>query len=251
MIDLHCHLLPGIDDGSDSLEQSLLLANIAVNNHITHAIVTPHIHPGRYQNNRSSIQLVFEQFKKELEAQKINLKLGFAAEVRLCPEVIDLVLENEIPFYGEYKNQQVMLLELPSQHIPLGSEKLIQWLLDRKILPMIAHPERNRTIADNIDKLAVFVEMGCLFQITAASVAGLFGVRAEQSAIQLLEKELVTVIASDAHNKEHRPPRLDHGKDAAAKIIGEQKAQELVFQNPLAIAASQFQNTPSSNTFTV
>src|SRR5690606_25090590 len=141
-------------------------------------------------------------------------------------------LENEIPFYGEYKKKQIMLLELPSQHIPLGTEKLIQWLLDRNILPMIAHPERNRVIANQFDKISPLVEMGCLFQITAASIAGLFGLRAEKCAIQLLEKDLVTVIASDAHNQEHRPPRLDHGRDAAATIIGEHKAQQLVYSNP-------------------
>jgi len=245
MIDLHCHLLPGIDDGSSSLAQSLLLAKIAVSNHISHSILTPHIHPGRYKNNRSSIQIVFDTFKAAITEQNINLQLGFAAEVRLCPEIIDMVEEIEIPFYGEYNNRQVMLLELPTYQIPLGSEKLISWLLDRNILPMIAHPERNKAIADDFNKILPFAEMGCLFQITAASAAGLFGARAEQCAIKLLEKEMVTVIASDAHNEEHRPPRLDHGRDAAAKIIGEISAHKLVVDNPLKIAASQFKTSVS------
>lgn len=242
MIDLHCHLLPGIDDGASSLEESLALARIAVNNHITHAILTPHIHPGRYTNTRSSIQDVFNRFKAEIDKQKINLRLGFAAEVRLCPEIISMVEENQIPFYGDYQGQQIMLLELPPNQIPLGCEKLIQWLLDRNIRPMIAHPERNKAINNHFDKILPFVEMGCLFQITASSVAGLFGSRAEKSSIKFLEKEWVTVIASDAHHQEHRPPRLDHGRAAAAKIIGEVSAQQLVYDNPLAIAASQFQN---------
>lgn len=242
MIDLHCHLLPGIDDGADSLEQSLLLAQTAVTNQISHAILTPHIHPGRYKNMRSSIQSVFNQFREAVKAEQIKLQLGFAAEVRLCPEVIDMVEENEIPFYGVYEGYQIILLELPTSQIPLGSEKLIQWLLDRHIRPMIAHPERNKAIANNFDKIKPLAEMACLFQITAASIAGLFGARAEKSAIKLLEHDLVTVIASDAHNKEHRPPRLDHGRDAAAKIVGEQQAQKLVEKNPWAIAASQFQD---------
>jgi len=241
MIDLHCHLLPGIDDGANSVDEALSLARIAVNHQISHAILTPHIHPGRYTNNRTSIQSVFNDFKKEILNQQINLQLGFAAEVRLCPEVMDMVQENEIPFYGNYEDYQIMLLEFPAHQIPLGSEKLIQWLLDRNIRPMIAHPERNKTIAENFNKIMPFVEMGCLFQITAASVAGLFGIRAEKCSIKLLEKELVTVIASDAHHEEHRPPRLDHGRDIAATIIGEVPAQKLVYDNPLAIAASQFQ----------
>jgi len=241
MIDLHCHFLPGIDDGSNSLEQSLQLAKIALDNQITHSVVTPHIHPGRYQNNRLNIEVIFNEFKAALEDQKINLQIGFAAEVRLCPEIIDMVEAEEIPFYGNYRNQQVMLLELPTSIIPLGTEKLIQWLLDRKILPMIAHPERNKAIAEDFKKIKPLAEMGCLFQSTAASIAGLFGDRAEKSAIKMLENELVTVIASDVHNQEHRPPRLDDGRDAAAKIVGELAAQKLVEENPLAIAASQFQ----------
>jgi protein-tyrosine phosphatase len=107
---------------------------------------------------------------------------------------------------------------------------------------MIAHPERNRAIASDFKKIAPFVEMGCLFQLTASSVAGLFGSKAEKCSIKILENGLATVIASDAHNKEHRPPQLDHGRDAAAKIIGLESANKLVIDNPMAIAASQFQN---------
>ena len=242
MFDLHCHLLPGIDDGSKDLAQSLILAQTAVNNGITHAIATPHIHPGRYHNNRSNISKVYQELKKELNTKGIPLILGFAAEVRLCPEIIDMVSANEIPFYGTYKEHQVMLLELPTQHIPPGTEKLIQWLLDRKILPMIAHPERNRSIATEFSKISPFVEAGCLFQLTASSVAGMFGSRAEKCAITILENGLATVIASDAHNQEHRPPQLGHGRDAAAKIIGIEEANKLVFDNPKAISFNQFQS---------
>ena len=242
MFDLHCHLLPGIDDGSNDLEQSLNLARTAVSNGITHAVVTPHIHPGRYNNKRSTILTVYQELKENLATHNINLQLGFAAEVRLCPEIIDMVSENEIPFYGNYKDHQIMLLELPTQHIPPGTEKLIQWLLDRKILPMIAHPERNRSIATDFKKITPFVEMGCLFQLTASSVAGMFGSRAEKCAIKILENGLATIIASDAHNQEHRPPQLAHGRDAAAKVIGIENANKLVIENPMAIAASQFQS---------
>jgi len=205
MIDLHCHLLPGIDDGPDTLEQALELARIAVANGITHAVVTPHIHPGRYENDAASIQQHLADYRAALVAEGIPLKLGFAGEVRLGAAVLMMVQQGQIPFYGEYEGKQVFLLELPHSHVPPGSDKLVKWLLDQNILPMIAHPERNKEIMRRLDKITPFVEMGCLFQLTASSVAGLFGEPALDTARALLEKGCVTILASDAHNAQHRP----------------------------------------------
>jgi len=118
MIDLHCHLLPGIDDGPDTLEQALELARIAVANGITHSVVTPHIHPGRYENDAASIQQNLADYRAALVAEGIPLKLGFAGEVRLGAEVLMMVQQGQIPFYGEYEGKQVFLLELPHSHVP-------------------------------------------------------------------------------------------------------------------------------------
>src|SRR5690606_4229863 len=122
---------------------------------------------------------------------------------------------------GEFQGYRILLLELPHAHVPAGSEKFIQWLLDQKIRPMIAHPERNKGIIGSIDKIKPFIAMECLFQLTAGSVAGQFGEPARNTARQLLEMGCVTVLASDAHNLERRQPRLDHGMKAAAEILGQ------------------------------
>lgn len=241
MIDIHCHLLPGIDDGPETMAEAIELARIACVNGITHAVVTPHIHPGRYNNDRLSIDAIFTAFTQALQDNHINLALGFAGEVRLSPEVIPLVEKNLIPFLGTYHQQKVMLLELPHSHIPPGSDKLVQWLLKQNILPMIAHPERNKDIMRSLDKVLPFVEMGCLFQLTANSVAGLFGEQAELRSKELLAMGCVTVIASDAHNCQHRPPRLDHAIAPAAAIIGFDQAMALVIDNPMNIVRSQFE----------
>lgn len=240
MIDLHCHLLPGIDDGPETLEQALELARIAVANGITHSVVTPHIHPGRYANDATSIQQSLAEFRSAIEAEGIPLQLGFAGEVRLGIEVLEMVQEEQIPFYGEYEGKKVMLLELPHSHVPLGSDKLVRWLLDQNILPMIAHPERNKDIMRRLDKIEPFVDLGCLFQLTASSVAGMFGEPAFETALALLEKGCVTILASDAHNAQHRPPQLDHGRDAAADIIGTDLAEELVTKRPWGLVEGQF-----------
>ena len=240
MIDIHCHLLPGIDDGPDTLEQALVLARLAVENGITHAVLTPHIHPGRYENSAAVIQQACAKFRQVLHSEEIPLQLGYAAEVRLSPEVLQLVQQDDIPFYGELDGYRILLLELPHSHVPPGSDNLVRWLLDQNIRPLIAHPERNKGIMRNIDHITPFIELGCLFQVTAGAVAGLFGEAVQHCAEQLLEMGCVTVLASDAHNAEHRPPRLDHGRDAAARIVGEKQAHELVFERPRSIVASQF-----------
>ena len=242
MIDVHCHLLPGIDDGPDTLEQALELAQLAVANGITHSIVTPHIHPGRWENSRKIIREHFDTFKDAVAEANIPLQLGYAAEVRLSPEVLQLVAEEQIPFHGEVDGYQILLLELPHSHVPPGSDNLTRWLLDRKIRPLIAHPERNKGIMRDIEKIEPFIEQGCLFQVTAGAVAGDFGEPARETAEALIKRGCVTLLASDAHNVKHRPPRLDHGRAAVAELLGDEKANALVNAAPMAIVAKQFES---------
>ena len=235
MIDLHCHLLPGIDDGPQSMEESLALARHAVAGGITHAVVTPHIHPGRYANTRSSLIPLFDDFRKELERQSIPLQLSLGGEVRLSIESVQLMNEGELPILGNYLGYDVVLLEFPHSHIPPGAENLVDHMLARKIRPLIAHPERNKDVMAKLEKIQPFVEHGCLLQVTAGAVAGKFGRRAHKRAVQMLEKEWVTVLASDAHNMKYRPPELEAGRKAAARIVGEEIAIAMVTDRPRAI----------------
>lgn len=235
MIDLHSHLIPGIDDGARSLEDALQLARIAVDDGITHMTFTPHVQPGRYENIKTSIQPFFTSFQQALVDETIPLSVAVAGEVRLSVEVLTLVAEQEVPFLGTWEGKNVMLLELPHSHIPPGSDKLVKWLLDRNILPMIAHPERNKDIIRNFDAIAPFVEMGCLFQVTAMSMAGRFGEPAGRRAIEMLEKDWITILATDAHNLKYRPPVLSEGYNAAKELAGEEVANALVYDNPATI----------------
>lgn len=242
MIDVHCHLLPGIDDGPKSMDESVDLARLAVKNGITHAVVTPHIHPGRWENDRLSIAELTNQFRQCLAAAGVPLAVGMAGEVRLDADIVELVTQNRIPFLGTYKNKRVLLLELPHSHIPLGAENLTAWLLQRDILPLIAHPERNKDVIRKLDKIRPMIEQGCLLQLTSGAVAGQFGKPAQQRARELLETGAVFVIASDAHNREHRPPDLVCGRDAASKVVGPDIAHQLVTTNPYQLVGSQFVN---------
>ncbi len=240
MIDIHCHLLPGIDDGAGDLAEAIELCQLAVANGITHAVATPHIHPGRWENDRASIMASHETLCEQLERRRIPLVLGMAAEVRISPEVISLLAERRIPFLGRRGDQQVMLLELPHSHVPPGSDKLVEWMLRQDIVPMIAHPERNKDVMRDLSKIEPFVGLGCLLQLTAGSVAGRFGEAAARRAEQILQRGWATVLASDAHNVRHRPPDLRPGMEAAAGIVGVDEARRLVSDAPLEIVAAQF-----------
>jgi protein-tyrosine phosphatase len=240
MIDLHCHLLPGIDDGPDTLEESLALCSIAVDGGVTHAIVTPHIHPGRWENTRQSIQRDCANLQSELLKNNIPLQLGFAAEVRLTDQIMRQVEHNEIPFYGEVDGYNIMLLEFPHGHIIPGSDKLVAWLMEHNIRPLIAHPERNKQVMKDIELLQSFIEAGCWLQITAGSVTGAFGEQAQQIAHQLLKDDAVTVLASDGHNAKARKPGLKQAFDAIAGQYGAERARRLTQHTPAVIAAGQF-----------
>lgn len=235
MIDLHCHLLPGIDDGPADLASALRLARHAVAAGIHTSVVTPHMHPGRYENRAGNIRDAAQTFQQALDAEGIALQLRCAAEVRLDHEILEWVGEEQIPWLGHWQGDRVMLLEFPHSHVPVGADKLVAWLLKQKIRPMIAHPERNKDVMRSVDALIPFVRMGCLLQVTAGAVAGSFGEGAQLRAVDLLARGWVTVLASDAHNMDARPPELEPGRVAAARIVGEEESWRMVRDRPAEI----------------
>jgi protein-tyrosine phosphatase len=240
MIDLHCHLLPGIDDGAQSLEDAVAMARVAHESGITRAVLTPHIFPGRFENTAATISAATQRLAEALASRAIPLDLGWAAEVHIGPEIITLVDSGEMPYLGALEGYSVMLLEFPDSHILPGTDKLISWLLARKVRPLIAHPERNKDVMRNVDKIAPYVSMGCLLQVTAGSAAGVFGPAVLKTTNELLERGWVSILASDAHNLGARKPDLEPGRAAAERIIGSKAAWALVRETPLAISESQF-----------
>ncbi len=232
MIDLHCHLLPGIDDGPKTVQESLQMAEYAVDQGIRHSVLTPHIQPGCYDNDVASIAVAYQAFQTALDDHAIPLKISMAAEVRVCAELPQMISQNRIPFIGVWENKKVLLLEFPHDHIPVGADKLVAWLIARDIIPLIAHPERNQAILRQSDKIMPFIHAGCLLQVTASSVTGLFGSASQQCALRLIELNLVTILASDAHNLHKRQPTLRPALTYLKPIIGEQQAAALVTTNP-------------------
>ena len=235
MIDLHCHLLPGIDDGARDIETTLAMAKQAVADGTEYIVATPHIHPGIYDNNIQNITQVTAGLAAELKQAGIELPLRAGAEVHLCPEIMHWAEKEQLPFVGNYQGKKVLLLEFPHGHIPLGTEKLVKWLLTNNILPMIAHPERNRDIWRDPRKLSPFIKLGCLMQITAGSLSGQFREESKKAAIHLISEGYAHVIASDGHNTDWRPATLSPGVAIIEKLFGSNRARMMSYHTPREI----------------
>ena len=239
MIDVHCHLLPGIDDGARDMGEALAMARAAYENGIRFSIVTPHIHPGRYENSAQKISGSLSRFEVALSKAGIPLRLGMAAEVRLSPEILPMIERDQIPFLGELDGYRIMLLEFPHSHIPPGAEQLVEKLLAMNVRPVIAHPERNKDVMRKYSKIEPFIEMGCFLQLTASAVAGRFGKKSHKCALQLLGSDAFMMLATDAHDLKGRYPELREGYQAAVELVGPEDARKLVLDNPMAVVKSQ------------
>lgn len=235
MIDLHCHLLPGIDDGPETLDEALDLARAAVADGITHSVLTSHVHPERYPNQRNNLEVAVAAFAAALAQAEIPLVVRTGCEARLCPELIDLVADNQVPFLGEVAGFRILLLEFPHQMVPIGSIRFISSLLRMRIRPLIAHPERNKTIMAHPEKIREFTDAGCWLQITAGSLVGRFGEPAKEAAITLIDQGHTCLIASDAHDLNNRPPLLSEGFSALRARFGEAAAHAMAIARPAQI----------------
>ena len=248
MIDLHCHYLPGIDDGAQTLEESLALARAAVADGITHAVMTPHVHVGVFENRAQGIEQAVARLRDALTQHAIPLQISAGGEVRIGPELIELLAAGSLPFLGVFKQQPVLLLELPHGQVPVGADRFTAWLRKQGVLPLIAHPERNKDVMRNLAKLDPFIEQGCLLQVTAGSLVGSFGEVAQRRARELLDRGDIFALATDAHNLQNRPPMLTAARAFVAADAGDAVADTLTQRNPLAVlvAAPEAPGAPSA-----
>jgi len=234
LIDLHSHILPGIDDGARSLDIALQMAQQAVDCGITHMVCTPHIHKGYFDNSYSSIKAAYNDFANEVTSSDIPLTLSFAAEVRVNELIPAWHKQNQLPFLGKYNDKHVLLLEMPHSHIPQGLDILIKWLLKNNVQPLIAHPERNRELLAEPDKFNWLQKLGGLFQMTAGSLTGRFGENIEAFAKDLMIKKAFHVVASDTHDLTRRPNDMKAAFEVVDQFNSEY-SQETFLTTPNAI----------------
>ncbi len=237
MLDLHVHVLPGIDDGPRNLDDALKLARALVADGIEHVVATPHIYPGVFDNTPHRIAEAFERLQTAVSAEGLALTMTWAAEVRICPEIIDWLEHRRLPLLdGSLVGPSTALIELPDGQIPVGTDRLVGLMIDRGITPLIAHPERNKAVMEQPSRLEALRRMGCRFQLTAGSVIGEFGSKAHATARHLLDADWADVVASDAHNLSGRKPRMSAARQWLQEHYDAALAERLMVLTPQQIA---------------
>lgn len=233
MIDIHCHILPGIDDGPSDMDESIEMCRMAASDGITVIVATPHFTPGQYMAD--SVR-VFEEASKLSAALKrldIPVKLITGADVAISPELpaqLKSVEHLTINRGGRY-----FLAEFPHSHVPSGWERFLYSIMASGVTPVITHPERNIWFMQHPGALYPAVAKGVMVQITAMSLTGGFGEEAQEVSLYLLRHNLAHVIATDAHSATYRPPILSEAADMVAELFGKEKADCLVETTPAAI----------------
>lgn len=219
MIDLHCHILPGLDDGAENLEASIAMAQKAISQGITHILCTPHHNNGRYENPKASVIAAVADLQAELDHRNLSLTLLEGQEVRITGELINEIKDDRILF-TDLENTY-LLIEFPTMDVPAFTNQLFFELRTMGEIPVIVHPERNAKFREDPNRLIPFLEMGCLAQLTAPSIVGTFGKAIQKTAKEMVERNLVQMVASDAHGMNKRTFYMKEAYD----LIGNEKAE--------------------------
>lgn len=228
MVDLHCHILPGVDDGPDTLEQSISMAETAIGDGITHIVATPH------SNDRYGFDFVqVRRLRDELQTQMGDrIKIATGCDFHVNPENFDSLRKQ--PEQYCINQHDYLLVEFNEISIPPAMDRMLHEMQLAGIRPVVTHPERNAILRTHPERLKTWVRRGCFVQVTGAALTGGFGPTAQQVGLQWIGEGIIHIAASDAHNNRGRPPRLHPAYDLVANQFGGEKALALFEENPLA-----------------
>ena len=240
MIDLHCHILPGIDDGAQDLEEALEMARMAVDQRFSGIVATPHYGSGKFLSDINAVNRLVVELNKELEARNIKLTIFPGMEVRLTADLLESLSSGKILSINQ---GPYVLMELPIALVPAGFENFVRMVLESGKKLVLAHPEKNLEIQRHpeiiYNLLTVFDPGDLLMQITADSITGDAGLSALSTAKYLLENDLGHIIATDAHSAVERPPRISNALDVVSSIVGNERADKMVKEWPHDIVAGR------------
>lgn len=233
MIDLHCHILPGIDDGSPDLDTSLEMARIALADGIRTTACTPHIYPGLYENRADGIRQSIERLRRAFNDADLPLILTEGADIQIVPELLDGLRGGTHP---TLHGSRYFLFEPPHHTVPTNFKELIHDSVSLGYVPVITHPERLTWLdEEHYPMLTEAVRLGAWIQVTAGALTGRFGRAPKYWGERLLDEGIVHLLATDAHDPRHRPPLLAEGREAAVRWLGPEEADRLVLERPGAI----------------
>jgi protein-tyrosine phosphatase len=229
MIDLHCHILPGLDDGPKTIEESLVMCGMAFQDGIRTLVAMPHTLNGVYSNDVETILRAVEVLRDGLRTAGLEMEIIPGSEVHVSPDISRLIQDGQVMTINN--TGQAVMLEFPEYFVPQIMCRFLESLVKEEIVPVVSHPERNTQLRD-FDLVREMVQLGALTQVTAMSLTGEFSPEIQDFTRSLLKEGLVHVIASDAHSIYHRPPVLSRAVAEASQILGKERAISLVMANP-------------------
>jgi protein-tyrosine phosphatase len=233
VIDIHCHLLPEVDDGPKSWDVAVEMCRVAAADGITHSVATPHAND-RYAYDRVYMTGLLDQLRQRVGP---SLQLTMGCDFHLSYENLERVLVQ--PHNYTIGDTNYLLVELSNYSVPIQLSDCFVRLGDRGLTPILTHPERNPILQQSPQRVLEWAEQGCLVQVTASALTGSWGERPEIVARWLLDRSAVHVLSTDAHDTKRRIPVLSEARDVAEEIVGAEYADALVEGNPGAIVAGK------------
>lgn len=228
MVDIHCHILPGLDDGPESIEVSLAMAESAIADGITHVVATPHS-SSEYPFDYLRIRALREELQAKIGGR---LLLATGCDFHLSPENLAALRADPLRF--SINQRDYLLVEFNEFSIPPSMDQTLHEIQLLGLRPVVTHPERNAILRTQTERLRKWVQLGCRVQVTAGSLLGVFGSGPKKDAWRWLADGLVHIVASDAHNTRNRPLKLKPAFDLVREECGEEKARALFLENPMA-----------------
>jgi len=233
MIDIHCHILPEVDDGPKTWEVSEAMCRMAAADGIEHIVATPHAND-RYHYDREYLSQLRDELQRRI-GPRPRLTLG--CDFHFSYENLQDVLVRPERYCIDRTNY--LLVELSNYSVPTQVNDYFTKLADKGITPVLTHPERNPLLQQSLQRVLDWIEQGCVVQVTGSAFTGSWGERAQAAAKWLLDHNAVHVLSTDAHDTKRRPPLLSTARDAVAQLCGTHVAHALVDHNPRAIVSGQ------------
>ena len=231
-VDIHCHVLPGLDDGPRNEDEAVALCRALAGDGITIVCATPHQF-GRYdrRNSGKTITAALEALRSRLAREGVPLDVATGADVRLDERIVPLLASGEVLTLG---GGRYLLLELPHETY-IEPLPLIRLLVSRGLRPIVTHPERHDTVRSKPQLVVPWIQAGALLQITAGSLTGAFGRRSEEAAWRWLSAGSASFVATDAHDTDRRPPCMTAAVEAVERRLGFEVARRVCVENPLRV----------------
>jgi protein-tyrosine phosphatase len=228
MVDLHCHILPGLDDGPSQMQESVAMAESAIADGITHVVATPHAsHDFSFDYQRT--RELCDQLQEKIGSR---LKLATGCDFHMSPENLLALRKDPAPYC--INQREYLLVEFNEVSIPPSMDQTLHELQLAGLRPIITHPERNSLVRSRPEQLKSWIRQGCFAQVTAGALTGGFGTSAQAAAIEWIGEGLIHFVSSDAHSTRRRVLRLGPAHSAVLDKFGQETAKALFLENPLA-----------------